>query len=134
MDKIKLSANHRRSLSANMHIIEKLADEFEQELHSANDLKLFKMVQDVPDAKLEAFRAIIKEIKEYVAFMADKYSLEPKELYQSRVINARTSKMWEILCNAKSKRMQGYGKFPEKFAAEYDTDIDGLLEIVSKIN
>ena len=40
----------------------------------------------------------------------------------------------EILNDTFSKKLKGYGSFPQKFANEYDTDIAMLIEITNRIN
>jgi hypothetical protein len=51
-----------------------------------------------------------------------------------RVINAKRTKIWEILTDTLSRKIKGYGTFPKKYAEEYDKDINRLLEIINKIN
>lgn len=133
MTKIKLSENHKRSLSGSMYIVEKLADEFERELKYKTDLSMLNLAENLSAEEEEKYMASIGLIKEYVAYMKKKYSLTPTKMVYSRVINARRTKMWQILCDTKSKRMRGYGKFPDELSKEYDADIDKLLSIISEI-
>ena len=51
-----------------------------------------------------------------------------------RIVNAKCAKIWEILTDTFSRKIKGYGTFPEKYAEEFDTDINKLIEITNKIH
>jgi hypothetical protein len=59
--------------------------------------------------------------------------LTPQEMVESHFLNARKSKAWEILNDSLSKRMNGFGEFPQEIAGEFDADIEKLLQIVSQL-
>jgi len=50
-----------------------------------------------------------------------------------RTINAKKTKIWEVLSDSKSRKMKGFGVFPTGIAKEYDRDIDELMAIASNI-
>jgi hypothetical protein len=50
-----------------------------------------------------------------------------------RIIDAKRTKVWEILNDTYSKKLKGYGQFPQLNAIEYDADIRALLEFTNKI-
>lgn len=133
MKKIQLSDNHNRSLSTSLYLIEKLADEFDRELNYKTELRMFDLIDDIPIERVEEYRSLISNIKKYIIYMSEKYCLKPNQLFHSRIINARRTKMWEILCDSKSKQMRKYGKFPDKHANEFDSDIDNLLNLISEV-
>jgi hypothetical protein len=50
-----------------------------------------------------------------------------------RIIDVKKTKIWEILCDSKAKKLKGFGDFPQKMVKEYDRDIDELMAIADKI-
>ncbi len=133
MSKIQLSENHRRKISVTMHLIEKLAVELENNINYDTELRMLNLVNDIPDEQKSHYRDIVTMIKKHITYMADKYDLEQNQQVQSRLVMSRKAKMWEILCDSKSRRMRGYGKFPEKHSKEYDADIDELMKLIEGI-
>lgn len=134
MNKITLSDNHKRALGSTMFIVEKLLLELELELNSSDKKVMGKIICEEEDAeKLQHMISVIQEIKSYIKYLADKYSLLPSYYNLSQVVNSRKSKMWEVLCDTKSTKMKGRGVFPNEYAQEFDTDIDKLLILIECI-
>ena len=50
-----------------------------------------------------------------------------------RIIDVKKTKIWEILCDSKAKKLKGFGEFPQKLIKEYDNDIDELMSTADKI-
>lgn len=133
MDKIKLSDNHKRSVSASMFLVEKLIDEIEYELHHYHEKVMISINDGTESADLQYFALLVQEIKSYIRFMVDKYDLQPTQYNFSQIINSRKSKMWEILSNTQSKSLKGFGEFPPEYAKEFDSDIENLLKLTESI-
>jgi hypothetical protein len=114
-------------------LIEKLADEFERKLNCKTEMVMLNTVNDLDTECIEKYRVLIKDIKYMIKSIAIKYNLQPRVLVRSRVVNARRAKMWEVLCDTKSKSMRGYGSFPEEYVDEFDFDIDSLLKLVHEL-
>lgn len=94
---------------------------------------MLNLVNDLSAEEMDRYKELICRVKEYVAYMKKKYGLTSIKRVQSRIINARRVKMWEILSDTKSKRMKGFGKFPEELSTEYDSDLEGLLKLIGEI-
>ena len=131
--KIKLNENHRRSLSSALAMSEKMLTEIEESLKSLKNTCCFKIENDVDPEKIQHNLSIIKEAREQICKLAAKYSTDRQKQSLSRLINAKKTKIWEILCDTKSKKQKGFGEFPKELVKEFDEDIDKLLEITNKI-
>lgn len=125
-----LSDNHRRAVSASMYLIEKIVGELENELLGSGE----KVMTKIPGTSdMKHYEVIVKEIKSYICYMHDKYDLRPFSFSLSQVVNSRKSKMWEVLCDTKSEKLNNRGKFPSEYAKEFDADIDKLLKLTESL-
>jgi len=131
--KIHLSENHTRSLSSSLIVVEKSLLELEDMLLKQCNSCCNVLLKDVDDVTIESNISAIKEAKDYICELADKYGTSKENLSLQRVINAKRTKMWEILTDTLSRKIKGYGTFPKKYAEEYDWDINRLLEITNRI-
>ena len=132
--KIHLSENHTRSLSSSLIVVEKSLLELEDMLLKKSNSCCNVLLKDVDDKTIESNISAIKEAKDYICELADKYGTSKENLSLQRVINAKRTKMWEILADTLSRKIKGYGTFPKKYADEYDSDINKLIDITNKIN
>jgi len=133
MEKIHLSSNHKRSLSSSIYLIEKLVDEMETLLANQKTLETQKVKRDIPDIEKANTLKVIHEIKEAIKQMTEKYDLKKQVISESRFLDSRKTKIWEILHDSEAKRMDAFGKFPENLKDAYDADIEKLLDLVSKL-
>ena len=132
--KIYLSENHTRSLSSSLIVVEKSLLELEDMLLKQTDSCCNVLVKDIDDEALANNVASIQEAKKCICELAEKYGTSAEKMSLQRVINAKRTKMWEILTDTLSKKIKGYGTFPKKHADEYDSDINGLINIIDNIN
>ena len=133
MEHINLNENHKRSLSATLHTVEKSILELEQELLQPT-VKVTQVETDMPEGEaLLHYTNVIMEIKSMVRQLTTKYDLHPREFQFSQLINSKKSVMWQILEDESSQRLKRYGDFPKEHAAEFDADIQKLLKLVESI-
>jgi len=132
--KINLSENHTRSLSSSLIVVEKSLLELEDMLLKQANSCCNVLVKDIDDETIANNIASIKEAKKCICLLAEKYGTSRENLSLQRVINAKRTKIWEILTDTLSRKIKGYGTFPKKYAEEYDADINKLIEITNKIN
>lgn len=132
-EKIKLKENHRRSLSSALAMTEKMLTEIEDSLKNIKDTCCYKVENDVDPEKIQHNLLIIQEAREQICKLAAKYSTDRQNQNLSRLINAKKTKIWEILCDTKSRKQKGFGEFPKELVKEFDEDIDRLMEITNKI-
>jgi len=59
--------------------------------------------------------------------------LEPRVTQQSQVVKARTTHLWTVLRDSKSRSMKRYGILPPETATEVDRHIDNLLGILKQL-
>ncbi len=133
MGKITLTENHRRSLSSSLKVAEKSIDELKKELICQDDQVMNKIKRSLTQDEITECIAVIQKIKLYISFLKEKYGLEPSVTDITRIINAKKSTIWEILVNTTSAKLKGYGKFPAKYAEEFDSDLNELIELINKL-
>jgi len=131
--KIYLSENHTRSLSSSLIVVEKYLLELEDMFLKQNDSCCNELVKDIDEEFIASNLSAIQEAKDKICAMAEKYGTLKEKLSLQRVINAKRTKIWEILKDTLSKRTKGYGTFPKKYVEEYDADINKLIEITNRI-
>lgn len=132
--KIHLTTNHTRALSSSMTVVEKSLIELEQLMLHHNDTCCNEVLKDVGDDTIENNIKVIREARKYICVLTQKYGTSKLKLSLQRIIDARKTKIWEVLTDTTSKKMNGYGTFPKKYADEFDSDIKELIEITRKIN
>lgn len=133
MKKVQLLPNHKRSMSSTVHLIEKLVDEVEALLTNHKTLETQTVESDIPNDEKASVVEAVREIKGEVKRLSEKYDLKKQKVSESRFVNSRKAKAWEILHNSEARRMDAFGKFPEEIRGEYDADIEHLLELVNKL-
>ena len=131
--KIRLSENHTRSLSSSLIVAEKSLLELETMLIMQNNSCCNVLMKDVDDKTIEINISAIHEAKNYICELAEKYGTSKDKSSLQRVINAKKTKIWEILTDTLSRKIKGYGTFPKKYSEEYDADINKLIEITNRI-
>jgi len=132
--KIHLSENHTRTLSSSLIVVEKSLSELEDMLlkHSNTCCNILHI--DVDDRTIDNNISAIQVAKSYICELSEKYGTSKENLSLQRVINAKRTKIWEILTDTLSRKIKGYGTFPKKYSEEYDADINKLIEITNRIN
>jgi len=132
--RIHLSENHTRTLSSSLIVVEKSLLELEEMLLKNTNSCCNVLIKDIDDTTVAANLSAILEAKKHICELAEKYGTSKEKQSLQRVINAKRTKIWEILTDTLSRKVKGYGTFPKNYADEYDVDIKKLIEITSKIN
>ncbi len=107
--------------------------ELEQQLKSSEDAVMYKITNNLEYKDIQSVISDIEKIKACIRDLVAKYKLKPTEVFLSQIINAKKTGMWEILCDTTSKNLKGFGKFPEEYAREFDSDIDVLQKLIAGI-
>ena len=131
--KISLLENHRRSLTSTLMIVEQLLIEIEDLMTSQYKTCCFEIKNDIGNEIINQNLKVIKDARNHVCNLADKYSTDMHTQSLQRIVDVKKTKMWEILCDSKAKKLKGFGDFPQKLVKEYDRDIDELMAIADKI-
>ena len=129
----KLPENHLRSISSKMYLIEKSIIETEDLLRRKSSSSCFEIVNDLQENEIEFVLEKISALKSLVEKLALKYDLKKNISYTSRVLEAKNSKIWEILGDSYSRRLKGYGKLSDKITDELDSDLSSMMEIIEQL-
>lgn len=133
MNKIQLPSNHKRSFSSAMQLLEKLMDEVETLLMTDKISVTQTVERDIPEDEKAVIMKSVLAVKEEIRHLNEKYDLKKQVITESRFLDSRKTKAWEILYNSDVSRMNAFGKFPDQLKDDYDTDIKRLLELVGKL-
>jgi len=132
-DKILFNDNHKRSLTSTLMIVEQLLVELEDLILRPYNTCCFEIKNDVDNEALNQNLIIIEEARKQICVLKEKYNTDKTVQSLQRVIDAKKTKIWEILHNSKSRRMKGFGEFPQRLKEEYDEDIDSLMAIAENL-
>jgi hypothetical protein len=130
---MELPANHLRSISVSMQLIEKSVDELKRLFTYNSNGHSYSIVNDLEEEKINYILEITGQIKNKVKEFDEKYHFNKEVLYLSRTFNAIRAKLWEIICDTNSNRMKGYGKLEEETAMELDADTSQLLLMIERL-
>lgn len=133
MNKIQLPSNHKRSFSSSLQLLEKLMNEVETLLISDKDLVTQTIQKDIPEDEKAGTLNAIRAVREEIQRLEEKYDLKKQVISESRFLDSRKTKAWEILHNSEAKRMDAFGKFPGALRDSYDADVEHLLELIGKL-
>lgn len=132
--KIHLPENHTRGLSSSLMLVEKSLAEMQELFLKQNDTCCYEVVKDVSKEAIANNILVIQDANTIICKLADKYCTSREMQSLQRIIDAKRTRIWEILTDSLSKKLKGYGTFPKKYADEYDSDIIKLIEITNRIN
>lgn len=132
--KIQLPENNKRVLSSSLMLVEKSLMEMEELFLKKNDACCYEVLDDIDNDTILYNISIIREARNEICKLADKYSTSKEKQSLQRIIDAKRTKIWENLMNTLSRKIRGYGTFPKKYVDEYDSDIGKLIEITNRIN
>jgi hypothetical protein len=131
---VHLPENNTRVLSSSLMLVEKSLMEMEELFLEKDDACCSEVLKDVDNDTILYNISIIKEARTEICKLADKYCTSKEKLSLRRIIDAKRTKIWEMLNNTLSRKIKGYGTFPKKNVDEYDSDIGKLIEITNRIN
>ena len=131
--KISLQENHRRSLTSTLLIVEQLLIEIEDLMTSQYKTCCFEIKNDIGNDIINQNLKVIKDARNHICNLADKYSTDMHTQSLQRIIDVKKTKIWEILCDSKAKKLKEFGVFPQNLVKEYDSDINELMAIADKI-
>jgi hypothetical protein len=131
--KTRLSENHRRSLSSALMIVEQMLIEMEELMVIRKNSCCFKITDDIEPEDRDHNLEIIGKAREQICKLAEKYGANKQNQSLSRSLNAKKTKVWEILCDIKAKKQKGFGEFPKDLIKDYDSDIEYIMTITDKI-
>jgi hypothetical protein len=102
--KIHLTANHTRALSSSMTVVEKSLIELEEFMLHHTKTCCNEVLKDVDNDTIENNMKVIQEAKKYICALTQKYGTSKLKLSLQRIIDARKTKIWEVLTDTMSKK------------------------------
>jgi hypothetical protein len=131
--KIDLPENNTRVLSSSLILVEKSLIEMEELFLKREDTCCSEVLKDVDNDTISNNISIIREARTEVCRLTFKYGTSKEKLSLQRIIDAKRTRIWEVLNNTLSRKIKGYGTFSKKYSDEYDSDIGKLIEITNRI-
>jgi hypothetical protein len=131
--KSTLSANHIRSISASMTVVERLINDIESSMSSPFNGSYERYEVDISEESIIKNRKIIDEIKIKLKNFQSEYNLTSRTYGVSQIIYSRKSRCWEVLQETVSKQLRGYGQFPEELAEPFDREIKELIKLIETL-
>lgn len=128
-----LADNHKRSLSSTLLVVEKLLVDLNDLMDNTNQTCCYELTRDINNETIENNQKVISEALSLICLLKAKYNTDKTVQSLQRIVDAKKTKIWETLHNSKSRRMKGFGEFPQKLIKEYDEDLDHLMGITEKI-
>jgi hypothetical protein len=116
-----------------MYLIEKSIIETEDLLLRKSNGSCFEIVDDLEESEIEFVLQKISVLKALIEKLALKYNLRKNISYTSRILQAKNSKIWEILGDSYSNRLKGYGKLSGEITDELDSDLSSMMEIIEQL-
>ncbi len=132
-NRITLRDNHRRSLSSSLMIVEQLLKESEELMENKSITCCYDVKNDINPDIIKRNLEVIDSARKQICKLAEKYATDKHSQSLQRIIAAKKTKMWEILCDSKARKLKGFGEFPQRLIKEYDDDIDELMAIATKL-
>lgn len=132
-DRIILTTNHKRSLSSTLFVVERLLVDIRELMGDLKETCCYELENDIDNETIENNQQVLKEALSLICSLKEKYNTDKTVQSLQRIVDAKKTKIWETLHNSKSRRMKGFGEFPQKLIKEYDEDLDHLISITEKI-
>lgn len=130
-----VSANHKRTISISLHLVDQRLCEWEQRLEGHVEKGVMYQLQDdlTPTQRKELRRRIAKT-RARLDSLRKKLGLNPATPSLARMIVGQATILWEMLAELNSGGLRGYGSVPASLAKIIDPAgealVDGLSEIV----
>jgi predicted secreted Zn-dependent protease len=132
-EKIKLSETHRRVLSVVLKLVERGLDEMWETLNYPHSGTTYGILTDLESHEISRNNRGISRAKELVKELFKKYNLRQDFHSQCAIINAKKANLWSILEDTYSKKLGRYGEFDRNHAAEFDSEIKRLIDLIESI-
>lgn len=129
-----ISANHKRTISISLHLVDQRLCEWEQRLEGPIEKGAMYQLQDDlnPPLKKE-LRRRIAETRARLDSLRKKLGLEPATPSLARMIVGQATILWEMLAELNSHGLRGYGNVPASLAKIIDPAGEALVDELSAI-
>ncbi len=93
----------------------------------------YEIKKDIKPDIIKRNLEVIGSARNQICKLAEKYTTDKRSQSLQRIIAAKKTKIWEILCDSKTRKLKGFGEFPQRLIKEYDEDVDELMAITNKL-
>ena len=130
-----LNEAQERNLSVTLRIVEDRLREIDQMIE-ANDYKglLKETKNDVPAAAKDSIQKKSSMIMDRVKMLVERFNLVKDRDEVSRLALAKLSYCWEILEDAKTKKMKRYGDVHDGLADILDPELEAIINLILEIS
>jgi hypothetical protein len=131
---IKLSENHRRSISITLQLIDQALCEWGDwangRLRSGT---MYRQMDTLSAIQKQQLKNTIANIRQLIVRLRDDLGLEPKNVATACSIATRASLLWEMLTELNSRGLSGYGTVPEELGRYLDPIREQLAAEMNEI-
>lgn len=131
--KNKLSDTHARVLSVILKIIETDLNEILNILSNPYKGIMYDNLIDIGEDEKKEKIGKINKILIDIEYIYKKFSLKKESLKQSKMLDAKKSKLWSILEDSYSKKLSKYGEMDYENSQIIDPLIKSLIEKIGDI-
>jgi hypothetical protein len=126
---MKLHEFHARSLESSLTLADASVHRMERLLTDGGEAGVVRPVENSLSPELCALLLrCVHTLRDMLAAMAERFSLEQHPLDIRRVLDAETSTLWLLFEDCRPVRMKGYGReFAPEARAGLDENIDRLI-------
>jgi hypothetical protein len=126
-----LNEAQERSLSVTLRIVEDRLRDIEQYIDAGDYIGILKEVKnDVPAAAKDLIHEKAALMRDRIRQLAERFSLGKERTEASRLSLARLSYCWEILEDAKSKRLKRFGDVHDGLADILDPELEAIINLL----
>lgn len=121
---IKLSENHRRSISITLQLIDQALCEWGDWANGRlRSGIMYRQMDTLSAIQKQQLNNKIANIRQLIVRLRDDLDLEPKNVATARSIATRASLLWEMLTELNSRGLSGYGTVPEELGRYLDPKV-----------
>ena len=133
-ERMRIPANHRRSLSVTAHHIENSIDELEELLNNKRQNKVTeKIIKNVNCNERNKILHLINRVRKQNEEMFYDLDLNSNQVYEDRILRSRIGHIWTLLCDSTPKSLRGYGETNELQSELIDKHVNNLLKTINEI-
>ena len=133
MQKIKLTRTHQRILANLLFVLEQKVENIEHMIDCNSKHASYTVVKDLKEHDISSLLDICSQLKEKISKMYHDIELKKRTVDQYQYVNTLQSQMWELVSDAFSDKLKGYGEKLRSNAKIIDPYIDELSQIVNQM-
>jgi len=133
MQKIQLTRTHQRILANFLFVLEQKAGSIEQMIKCKSNHASYTVVKDLSEREISRLVDLCSLLKEKISGMYNDIELKKRTVDQYQYVNTIQSQMWELVSDAFSDKLKGYGDHLRSNAKIIDPYIDELSQIINEL-